>query len=441
MSEKDGFVSIPTWDGQAKGWRRYTKEVAWFVSSTPVEKRRYAASKLISRLQGPARLLAMSWNRGEFDSPDGTLNLLRKLNSSPLVRRTLPNTAAILQQYLSFRRRPHEGMATFLVRETLGYEEFAESLLRLWEEKNGVSQSEVNFGLPPIEDSSWDWWYENYDDDEPHPDEPGDPSEPPRDPVASAGEVKTPTKDASASDGAARASAGSSPSHGEPARRAPSVISAGIQAPSTMGVNELSVTDSFIMGVLQGWRLLQAACLNPEETRDILSATQNSLDFEAISRALQTLWDEQLLGHRPSSSSSNPSYGHLNWQSWEEDEWHAPDPWDNEDSWWESQWHEEWQDDHLWPDEEPASSLAIAEEPDEQILEAQKAEQAAEQLALEAKRTWAEAQRTTQQMKKDRGFGQHTSNKCFNCGGNHFVRDCPDRRVPMFGKHGKGKGK
>ena len=282
MSEKDGFVSIPTWDGQAKGWRRYTKEVAWFVSSTPVEKRRYAACKLISRLQGPARLLAMSWNRGEFDSTDGALNLLRKLNSSPLVRRTLPNTAAILQQYLSFRRRPHEGMATFLVRDTLGYEEFAESLLRLWEEKNGVSQSEVNFGLPPIEDSSWDWWYENYDDDEPHPDEPGDPSEPPRDPVASAGEVKTPTKDVPASDGAARASAGSSPSHGEPARRAPSVISAGIQAPSTMGVSELSVTDSFIMGVLRGWRLLQAACLNPEETRDILSATQNSLDFEAI---------------------------------------------------------------------------------------------------------------------------------------------------------------
>ena len=49
-----------------------------------------------------------------------------------------------------------------------------------------------------------------------------------------------------------------------------------------MGVSELSVTDSFIMGVLRGWRLLQAACLNPEETRDILSATQNSLDFEAI---------------------------------------------------------------------------------------------------------------------------------------------------------------
>ena len=157
--------------------------------------------------------------------------------------------------------------------------------------------------------------------------------------------------------------------------------------------------------------------------------------------SLQTLWDEQLLGHRPSSSSSTPSYGHLNWQSWEEDEWRAHDPWENDDPWWESQWHEEWQDDHLWPDEEPASSLAVAEEPDEQILEAQKAEQAAEQLALEAKRTWAEAQRTTQQMKKDRGFGQHTGNKCFNCGGNHFVRDCPDRRVPMFGKHVKGKGK
>ena len=102
------------------------------MSSTPVNKRRYVASKLISQLQGTARLLAMSWNRSEFDSNGGTLVLLRKLAASPLVRQTLPNTAAILQQYLSFKRRPGESMANFLVRETLGYEEFAQALQRLW---------------------------------------------------------------------------------------------------------------------------------------------------------------------------------------------------------------------------------------------------------------------------------------------------------------------
>jgi ribonuclease HI len=42
---------------------------------------------------------------------------------------------------------------------------------------------------------------------------------------------------------------------------------------------------------------LKAASLTPEEARDILSTTQNKLDFEAISQALSALWDEQLLGH------------------------------------------------------------------------------------------------------------------------------------------------
>ena len=79
MATRNDDSTVPSWDGQAKNWRRYTKEVAWFVASTPTKKRRYVASKLISRLSGPARLLAMSWSRTEFDSPDGTLNLLKKL--------------------------------------------------------------------------------------------------------------------------------------------------------------------------------------------------------------------------------------------------------------------------------------------------------------------------------------------------------------------------
>ena len=156
MATRSDHSTVPSWDGQAKNWRRYTKEVAWFVASTPTKKGRYVASKLISGLPGPAPLLAMSWSRTEFDSPDGTLNLLKKLVGSPFVRKTLPNTAAILQQYLGFKRQPGESMANFLVRETLGYEEFSEALIRLWEEQTSVDPAERNFGLPPI--SEWDWW-------------------------------------------------------------------------------------------------------------------------------------------------------------------------------------------------------------------------------------------------------------------------------------------
>ena len=413
------------------------------------------ASKLISRLQGPARLLAMSWNRGEFDTDGGTLIFLRKLASSPLVRRSLPNAAAILQQYLGFKRKPGESMSSFLVRETLGFEEFAEALLRLWEEKNGVDQSQSNFGLPPVEDPWESWWW-----DEPEPDAPPDPNDYPE--VPSDRVVAMDTAEGEAREEAApradaesrpvtppprltvQASAGSSPSHPSVhGRGPPSLRAVSVQAPSQAASPELSVTDSFIMGVLRGWRLLQAASLSAEETRDILSTTHNKLDFEEISAALQVLWDDQLLGPRyPSSSFHGRQAQHnLHWQQLEE--W--PGDWDWHDAeWWEdAQWHEEeWTED--WPEETAEATLApVEEEPDDQVIEAQQAEQQAEQLALEARRTWLDAQRTTQQVRRDRGFGKPSTKPgaCFNCGGNHFQRDCPDLRVAPYKGKGSGKGK
>ena len=104
---------------------------------------------------------------------------------------------------------------------------------------------------------------------------------------------------------------------------------------------------------------------------------------------------------------------------------------------------------------------------DEKYKEAKQAEKVAESLALEAQRTWADAQRATQALKRDRGFGAPSvkgaggNGKCFACGGNHFTRDCPmkgkgkqrsymadsdDYSVNFIGKgkskaKGKGKGK
>ena len=100
MSDKgENHTSIPSWDGSAKTWRKYTREVAWWVQSVPTHKRRYCATKLVSKLSGSARLLAMSWPLAMFDHPDGTRDLIKQLASSPLVRQTLPNAAAICSQY------------------------------------------------------------------------------------------------------------------------------------------------------------------------------------------------------------------------------------------------------------------------------------------------------------------------------------------------------
>ena len=178
-------------------------------------------------------------------------------------------------------------------------------------------------------------------------------------------------------------------------------------------ITELSMADSFIMGVLCGWRLLQAASLSPEDKRDILSTTRNSLEYEAISQALQMLWDEQLLGNRQRPPQHlNYHEADLNYQdAWDQD-W---EPWDpSDEGWFDNAWTQSgWEEDP-----ESRSSPAVPELPDEalsaeeqdKLRGAMQAERAAEQMAMDAQRTWTEAQRATQLVRKDRGFGASFSN-------------------------------
>ena len=61
---------------------------------------------------------------------------------------------------------------------------------------------------------------------------------------------------------------------------------------------------------------------------------------------------------------------------------------------------------------------------------------------MQAQRSWAEAQRATAALRRDRGFGQQGSCsdiKCYICNGNHFARNCPDRMHPSVKAKGKGK--
>ena len=162
----DGKDVIPSWDGSARTWRRYTREVAWFFRATPSHKRRDVATKLLSRLTGSARLLAMSWTDMALDDYDGTRTLLRRLSASPLVRQSLPNASAICSQYFDFKRRPGEPMTAFLVRESLGYAEFVESLVRLAEEKKGSSSETSDFGLPPKPHDDAGWEYDEWSHDD-----------------------------------------------------------------------------------------------------------------------------------------------------------------------------------------------------------------------------------------------------------------------------------
>ncbi|CAE7295575.1 GIP [Symbiodinium sp. CCMP2592] len=444
MPEDRDRSTIPSWDGSARGWRRYIREVAWYVQSTAPHKRRHCAAILISKLTGPARLLAMSWPMTIFDQEDGTRLFLQRLAQSPLVRKSLPNAAAICQQYFSFKRSVGESIGNFLVRETLVHEEFVEAITRLYEEKQGVAQDQRDFGLPSPEADAGEWWYRGdswYGDEEATGNAPGE------------GEGATVAGDEDATESPVhdhpRASAGSSPSH----RSVPGNVQPEAEPPGPL--DELSFADSFLLGVLRGWRLLQAAGLSPEEKRDILSTSKNSLEYEVIAAALQTLWDEQLLGHRHHPSSHHPynahhleaqEEDHLYYQTSENDWWYDDGNW-----WYDDYYTDNWWDSEDWVHEGQEGLQATAEEPvdpeaQDKLREAQQAERVAESLAAEANRTWADAQRATQALRRDRGFGAQNPGagagpKCYACGGSHFLRDCPQRRPGSFNGYGKGKSK
>ena len=354
-----GGSAIPAWDGHPKGWRRYAREVAWYVQGTKHNQRRYLATRLIGRLTGSARLLAMSWPQAEFDNDSGVLIFLRKLAQSPLVRRSLPNAAAIMSQYFQFKRQPGESITNFLVRETLGFEEFNEALVRLREERQGITMDKQLFGLETLlkkEEEKDEWWTEGsqrpwwrrgwYEGDE--EDRPSEPA------GAEVSGRETPLGGYEQEEAAGSGSPGRGPPEdqggegqtpqegGSPASRrllrGTEYLAKGIQT-------DEDTFDSFILDVLRGWRLLQAASLSLEERRDVLSSTANRLDFESVSNALQVLWDEQLSGARRQNPGTHPhghpQVYHMEEQGGYEAQWAEQGQWEEED-WYDDQW-DQWQ--------------------------------------------------------------------------------------------------
>ncbi|CAK9107809.1 unnamed protein product [Durusdinium trenchii] len=229
-------------------------------------------------------------------------------------------------------------------------------------------------------------------------------------------------------------------------------------------IDGLGPMDSFILDVLRGWRLLVAASLTNDEWRDILASTGNKLDYPAIAEALQTLWDEQLNHHH---GASKGTVLQQHWvetaDPWYNAAWHESS-WDTED-WHESDWHSMDQFG-AWPQavNDPVDNTATTDD-DPELQEALEAEKAAEALAVEARRTWSQAQQATTALRRDRGFGQFAGTssskggkgpiRCHICSGPHFARYCPDRQHPQYRKGGgkqlspaeldaylfKGKGK
>lgn len=303
MDRKQTAETVPGWDGNARGWRRYQREVMWYWLGTKKEQWKLLAPRLVARLTGPARLLAMSWNQTELAGSRGVANLIAKLQASPLVRKKLPNTAAMMSQYFNYKRNPHEGIQAYLVRESLYYEEFIESLLAL---EDNAPQLSI---------------FDEDDDDEDGSSE------------RSGGYQRVPRREPS--DGAD----GEGSPFPRPTTSRPTTtrsVAAGSAHPPG-----LTPMDSLILTQLRGWRLLSGASLTAEEWRSILASTNNKLSYDEISNALSTLFDEQInFKHQHQSphvlhlaeNDDDTWWGDGDW--WDEDPWAAAANWQDE-PWWE----------------------------------------------------------------------------------------------------------
>ena len=184
--------------------------------------------------------------------------------------------------------------------------------------------------------------------------------------------------------------------------------------------------DSFILEQLRGWRLLTAAALSPEEWRSVLVSTNNKLDYVSVVSALEILYDEHFT-KRP--GQVHPGHHQPQIFNLEED-----DEWNYE---WEPTWDSSWMTPVTWDDwewDEHGGEPDAAGDGDGEGPQGD-----ADAMALDHGRSWSQAQRATQLMKKDRGFGAASSSAstgCFVCGSHqHMAKDCPDRNSP------KGKGK
>ncbi|CAL1161233.1 unnamed protein product [Cladocopium goreaui] len=243
--------------------------------------------------------------------------------------------------------------------------EFRECLIRLKEEKNGVDPERDGFGLPTVDEES-----------------------------ASEGpDSEAPTANAS-------------PDASERRRRYARIPTDDPgQPPAEDDDLVLSVSDSFILEQLRGWRLLTSASLSTDEWRDVLGTTQGKLDYVSISDALQVLYDEQMTGgtRLQPGHPQQPLYHGQHLQAYIADE-HYDDDWSSmssssswdewgDDGWssWNAAltWSEDpWSYDSWWPEDgEDEADANAAQEGDPNASEASAAEaQKMEQLLADGRR-------------------------------------------------------
>ena len=440
------YDAVPVWNGEPSEFEAFVTSCRWYIKSLKPSERSQAAPRVWSRLKGSAKAVVRHLDPDQYADDDGLMRLIDILRSSPLQRLPISDTFRRLDLWHQLKRGSNETIAEVLVREEDLFVQLQQSLVRARNDRNPGA-----FGVPADSRSSG----------------------PETIPMAMTSPGSTPTR---------------SPMTGGRQHAAGDGGTRPVQTQATAPPPPPRVQD-FFEDELRGYRVLKAARLSHQERQNVLTQTGSSTSFNAVRRALRSLYAED---EEQSGKGGRPK-PRLWWQQGMEEDaddddgsawWDVYDSgtydWDSEQAYWHSwddgynDWHSStYEDEDWWHEQEPEGEIMIADDSQDPVEQQYKEAFA---IAGEANKTLAEAREAVRKTRQARGYfspesatgkglsGSPTSRSsyggspkgkstgggkggsgygpCFICGmTGHSYKVCPDRFSKGGGKPGFGKGK
>lgn len=386
---------VPQWNGEAGCFQEYEDQALQWEQSVEYSKRYLCGPRLVQELGGPARRYVMGKRPDWLSFPGGVQHLMDFLRRS-LGRPLLPELSEYLNVYFKqSKRKKFETMNQYIVRKTEAYQRAKQSLARVL--PHGSSTSTTTSSRR--EDRSWrrwgtEWWTrddwstneQGYDDQ--REDEGFEDAE----------EEEHP-------DGESAPPSGWSDRWTSHTR----------YYPNEEDEAWTRDTPDLLPDFLQGWYLLMDSNLSLAERNMIQTAVQGDFKMDRIARELRAQWPEEDLRQH--------DQGFKQAGFWQEEVYEEPDWTGDADTY-----------DSLEQDGMNEEGLSL-------VAEAEQLAEEAMATIEKAKITLREARAKQHQVKMNRQYYQFTTGKgkgsgkgktikCFKCGGNHKLVDCPDRHAP-----------
>ena len=401
---KDG---VPQWSGDAASYQEYEEQALQWEQSVAYGKRYLCGPKLIQEMSGTARKLVTGKRPDWLSFNGGVAHLMKHLRRS-LGRPQIPELSEYLNKYFKqSRRRKFETMNQYIVRKTEVYQREKQALARVLPQQQHNTGDEYRWQRSSWSSRTWQgsWRSSSASQDAwaGGDQSQADQGEPRPDPWARATRAGQEDEDENDDfqDAAEEWEAYSHHTSTQPDRWS-----------GYEDENWTHETPELLPDFLQGWYLLMDANLSSAERNLVQTAVQGNFGSERIAQELRTQWpEEDLKDHDQGLKQS--SY----WQD-EIDE-------DNNIG-------EEFTMKGLEDDGMNEEGIALIADAEVQIEEAMA-------IIEKGKRTLREARAKQHQVKMNRQYYKTETEKyksrtgplrCFRCGGNHKIANCPDKMAP-----------